>query len=724
MVADYDTDEPETAEAGAGDSRDDESLLRRLRRWERLARNHWSKWREEARLSYDFVAGRQWTSEDKAQLLEQQRQPVTFNRVAPMVDAVAGAEILNRQEVRYLPREEGDVAVNEIITAADEWSRELADTEDEESDSFADVVICGLGWSETRMDYAIDPEGRIVDERIDPLEMWAVPNGSFQRNLGNSRCLVRARYRDKDSLPPAWRKKLPTLTHGASAVDDPTTGWTGPKDDYERPDEPSYKETGVARREVWVRHIQWWDEEPAWRIADPTTGQAATLTRRQLRQVNEMFLRTGMRPPEAVQIQQRKYYQAVLCGSVFLEPKTPIEANAFTFKAITGKRDRNTNTFYGAVRAMIDPQMWGNKFFVQILDILNTAAKGGLMYESSAFANPRKALEDWSNPRAPVEMKDGALSGPSPRVKERQQVVWPQGTAQLMEFVQGVMPQTTGISLELLGLVERDQPGVLEMQRKKAGYAILAVFFDSLRRYRKEKGRVRLFFIQNYISDGRLIRIKGKDSTTRYVPLVKQSDTATYDVIVDEAPMSPNQKEATWAMLQAMMPLLAKLNVPPEIWSIIIEYSPLPSSVSGKINQVIAQQAEKPPPPDPEMVKAQAQLEADKAKMAMQAEQAQQEAAMEQQRQQQDLAFEREKFELDRQSKALDLEVQREKARLDIEGQLAKMDADMQIAGQKVATQAAADEQKLTAQRAADEQAVRAARATATAAPRKEKADV
>src|SRR5262245_34831591 len=152
-------------------------------RWERLARDHWSTWREEARQAYAYVAGDQWSSDDKAALIEQMRQPVTFNRVAPMVDAVTGAEILNRQEVRYLPRELGDVQVNEIITAADEWARELSDTEDEESDAFADLVTCGLGYTDTLMEYHTDPEGRIVDERIDPLEMWPVPNGPFKRNL-------------------------------------------------------------------------------------------------------------------------------------------------------------------------------------------------------------------------------------------------------------------------------------------------------------------------------------------------------------------------------------------------------------------------------------------------------------------------------------------------------------------------------------------------------------
>lgn len=711
-MADIDTDEPETAEAGPSKD-DDESLLERLKRWERLARTHWSKWRDEARTSYDFVAGHQWSAEDKATLLDQMRQPVTFNRIAPMVDAVTGAEILNRQEVRYLPREQGDVQVNELITAADEWSRELADTEDEESDAFRDVVVCGLGWTETRMDYSIDQEGRIVDERIDPLEMWAVPNGAFQPNLGNSRCLIRARYRDKESLPRAWRKSLPT-TSSSNNQDDPASGWTGPKDDYER-EGPNAKET-ENKRQVWIRHIQWWDEEPAWRIADPATGQAATISAKQLAALKKMYAGAGLDQPETVEIQVRKYYQAVLCGSVFLEKEMEIEAKAFTFKCITGKRDRNTNTFYGAVRAMVDPQMWGNKFFVQIMHILNTSAKGGLLYETDSVANPRKLLEDWSKPDAAIEVKRGSLSGPKPLLQERTPAVFPVGTEKMMQVAWDSLPQVSGINMELLGLVERDQPGVLEAQRKKAGYAILAVFFDSLRRYRKEKGRTRLFFIQNYISDGRLIRIKGKDSTMKYVPLVRDPDTATYDVIVDEAPMSPNQREQTWAMLQAMLPLLSKLNVPLAVWTKMLEASPLPSAVSADIIKALNDDAQQPPPPDPEMEKIKAGIEGEKAKLAMQAEADQQKAAMDQQAQQQELAFKREEHELEKQRTILELQAMREKAAAEIEGVYAKLQADIAAAQQKAAVQAQVDQQRLETQRATDEQAVKAARDKAAAA--------
>jgi len=236
----------------------------------------------------------------------------------------------------------------------------------------------------------------------------------------------------------------------------------------------------------------------------------------------------------------------------------------------------------------------------------------------------------------------------------------------MMDFSFNNLPQVSGINLEMLGLVERDQPGVLEQQRKKAGYAILAVFFDSLRRYRKMKGRVRLYFIQHYISDGRLIRIKGKDSTWQYVPLVKQPDTATYDVIVDDAPMSPNQKEMTWQMMQSMMPMLAKLNVPTEVWQIMLEYSPLPSSVSSKINQALTQAAQQPPEPDPEMVKIQAQTQAKQAELQGKAESDQRKAALDQQKAEGEFQLEREKMANELEVEKTKLAVQVEKTRQEL----------------------------------------------------------
>ncbi|WP_230685840.1 hypothetical protein, partial [Streptococcus pneumoniae] len=84
------------------------------------------------------------------------------------------------------------------------------------------------------------------------------------------------------------------------------------------------------------------------------------------------------------------------------------------------------------------------------------------------FENPRKAMEDWAKPDGMIEVKAGALGRGS--IQEREAKAYPQGLDRLLEFAVGSMPQVTGINLELLGLVQKEQAGVLEAQRKQAGY--------------------------------------------------------------------------------------------------------------------------------------------------------------------------------------------------------------------------------------------------------------
>jgi hypothetical protein len=58
---------------------------------------------------------------------------------------------------------------------------------------------------------------------------------------------------------------------------------------------------------------------------------------------------------------------------------------------------------------------------------------------------------------------------------------------------------------------------------------------------------------------------------------------ARFDVIVDETPSSPNQKEATWAALQ---PFVDKL--PPQAMPIVLEASPLPESMAKELGDILA----------------------------------------------------------------------------------------------------------------------------------------
>jgi hypothetical protein len=54
---------------------------------------------------------------------------------------------------------------------------------------FRDLVVCGTGWTETRLDYEDNPEGDPKVDRVDPLEMvW--DGGAKKRNLVANRRLA------------------------------------------------------------------------------------------------------------------------------------------------------------------------------------------------------------------------------------------------------------------------------------------------------------------------------------------------------------------------------------------------------------------------------------------------------------------------------------------------------------------------------------------------------
>lgn len=542
-------------------------------------------WREEARRAFDFVAGWQWSDEDK-QILERQKRPaVTFNRTAPIIKAVCGLEVNNRQGVVFLPRKYGDSGINELYTNTAKWMRDECDAEDEESEAFRDTAICGEGWVESRMEYDDAPEGCFVEERIDPLEM-GVNKGACKANYKDARLMFRVR----DMEPLDAKDMFPGLEEAAIHAkwldDSPATedGGTGFKRDY--PDETRDALKTAAGRLTKVRmiQVQWWERGKIHLVAQ--NGEALQqLSEEDFSKFSERAKAANI-PFQHTSIPRKIYYEAFLGASGFLpdengEVKRVIKSNMFQWRVMTGERDRKKKCFYGLMRDMFDPQMWANKWLSQTMQIMNSNAKGGIMAETDAFVNQRKAEEDWADPTKIVFVKPGAIS--NGKIKDRTAPPLPQGLGDLMQFALSSLRDTTGVNLELLGQADREQAASLEMQRRQSAMTILATLFDSLRRFRKQQGRAMLQFIE-MLPEGTLVRVNEK-GLQKYVPLVKDRDVVKYDVIVDEAPSSPDQKQAVWAMVMQL--LQSGIQLSPETVIQLLKYSPLPESVVAEIEQAM-----------------------------------------------------------------------------------------------------------------------------------------
>lgn len=545
-------------------------------------KQHTDDWREEAIEAYDFVAGRQWTDKEIDQLKKQKRPVVVFNRTKTVIDAVSGNEIGNRRTVRYIPREMGDVKPNEIYTAAGDWFRDRSHADDNETDSFSDMLIVGMGWTETRIDYDCSEEGEPDISRVDPLEMvW--DKTAKKRNLVDAKRVWRFR-----TVPYA---EAEDVVGGEFSVNDINAKWT----EAQSASDYGYKSNNDTDRdgdqdnpEVTIVHVQWMERQSYMEAVDPLTGAKTKFKPDEFAKADarlKQLTGAGLNGTEKAHLVRMQAW----LGHVVLSVSEAPSQKGYSWNCITGFRDRNTNLWFGLVRSMRDPQIWANKWLSQTMHILNTNAKGGLMAEKGAFEDQKQAEASWSDPTKITWLKDGALA--QNRIKEKTAATYPQGFQQLMEYGVSSIRDVTGVSLEMLGMRENDQAASLEYQRRQSGMTILQPLFDSLKFYRQMQGAVMLDFIQMDLSDGRLIRIVGQ-GFQKYVPLLKQSD-AEYDIIVDDAPTSPNQKEMVWQMFMQLLPTMGKV-LPPQFLVQMLKYSPLPSDVVDGLEKMMSQ------PPGPE----------------------------------------------------------------------------------------------------------------------------
>lgn len=590
---------------------DPEALLRRVIGWYKADRDHFQEWRQDAASAFDFVAGHQWSEEDKQILAEQTRPAITFNRIGPFIDAVGGLEINNRQETSYVPRQIGSSGVNDLLTGAAQWARQECDAEDEETEAFKDAIICGVGVIQSRMDYSDDPDGMIVMERKDPLEV--LPDSSSRKqNYADGKRVMLIKdipiddacemFPDEDEfdLDARWaddQAEEARTPHNARIA-------------------PFYRidQAGEIDREtqtVRMVEVEWWQFEPAYRVLDPTSGRFVLLSSEDATRYAFRARVLGV-PVKLIRDKRKKYYKAIF-GAKLLKLMDGPEKGGFSIKFITGKRDNQKGTWYGIVRAMLDPQMWANKWLSQGLHILNTNAKGGYFAETDAFADIDEARDSLAESDSIVEVNPGKLQA----IEPKQAPAFPPQLNTMMEMATQAIPMVSGINMELMGQSTSQAPQVaaLEAGRRAQGMNVLAGMFNAKRRYQKEQGRLLLWMIQNYIADGRLIRIGGPENA-RYVALVHDPGMAEYDVIVDDAPTSTNMKEKVWIALMQMFPMLRGMQIPPQFYVNALKYAPVPESFVKESQAILSQ----PPPPNPGL---QGKDAVDQARAALYAAQAQ-----------------------------------------------------------------------------------------------------
>ena len=302
---------------------------------------HWSKWREDARFWYGFVAGDQWTDEEKSRMEDAEKIAVTFNLIGPVVDAVQGAEIGNRQQAQYYPRTVGDTGISDVLTQGADYVNEGCNGDQEDSEAIWDVLVCGLGWTETRPEVEGD-ELDLIKERVDPLQMLADPSA-------RKRCLEDMRYLKReipmsDDEFDAFKVEIgrPDIEgeDGQRLGDGKRLTVVNPRQRYTHGplgagDEGQGDVTLVCE---W----QWWDYTPvilapAPSASDPNVVALKQHTPDEFAALQQQHVQAGLPPPKSSKSRKKVFYRAFVgLGEILFREQ--LKEGDFRYKCITGKR--------------------------------------------------------------------------------------------------------------------------------------------------------------------------------------------------------------------------------------------------------------------------------------------------------------------------------------------------------------------------------------------------
>lgn len=544
------------------------------------------EWYKEAVEAYNLYHGNQWSKEDISSMQCAGRPHLTFNNIQPFINAISGSEIGNKQIIKYYPREPGDLKADELLTSIADWFRESTMGDEVDTTIFKDSLICGMGWSETTLDYTNNPDGDPCIRRLDPLKMYW-DNSALEDNLKNTKYLFYVNTLPIEDL----QDMFPKASKSEFTVVDTE------EEDLPLKDVGSVIEARYKIKKKFVRYI------------NPLDQSKVDVPKDDFDKFQKEFDNINIDH----QVFTKEVVERAFLGTTkLLEEPSEILSNdsSFGWNAVTAYCDNINKQYYGIIKGMKDAQLCINKFFSETVYNYNAQGKGGFFIEDGALLSPQHFADTINDPTKPTFLNAGGLQKIQNKPLAQVSPVLPS----LLNFAENQMNQVVGVSKEFLGTREVNQPGVLEQQRKQSTLNILSPLFENLKAYRAMQGSDILYLIQNYLADGRLVKIVGPEKA-QYIPLAKEAlANKEYDVIIDDAPLSLNSQERDYNTVMQMLPLFGK-NLTPELLLEVMKLSPLPSDFIEKAQQVIEGQQ-----PDPQQQQQQMQMQ----QAAMQAQQQQQ----------------------------------------------------------------------------------------------------
>lgn len=551
------------------------------------------------RKAIEFYNGDTMSYRDRVQFMDtngaKKSAVVQFNDIQSPVDSVIGFMAQNRRRAVFVARRASTQEQQTYSRAMNDihgYVRENANADQVETDQDADMMINGYGAIETDISYVVGnatrlPGGEIIKCRLNPESVGWDPKATA-KNLLDARWVY---YFDEFDLKDALDLFDKSKRDDFAPPDDgdTETGYVPNPEGgfYDRIREQDAVEwVSKDRERVRVYNHQFFMFETFYRVKNPLflarTPEEALLAQARMDVIaadNEMVGPEGVEtedlfafnPSEEIltlseeqnrlfvaafgpeirpiSFKRKVFYTVVYSGKHAFSVFRSISQQGFSVKFKTGVFNASKKIWVGMVNSMMEPAEYKNKALTELMFTIAANSKGGVLVEEDAVKDIAEFEKKWARTDAVVVMRSGALAQGKLQEKARPAVgTGLEGIIQLSD----ASLQTNGVDPAFVGdISEAQQSGILYKRRIRQVISKMARYFDSLALYQKEDARLCADLIRVWVqnNEGELVRITGENGEASFMMLSEDALAAEYDVDIEEAPQTPEDKEQTAQVL-------------------------------------------------------------------------------------------------------------------------------------------------------------------------------
>ena len=530
--------------------------IKTLLGWTAEAQSSHSEWRRQSWEDFEFRDGKQWTPAAFQALLNKGINPLTINRIFPIVNLIQGHFIRNPKDLIAKGRTKEDNEIAQVMSEAFAMVKDQNKGKELINAAFNDAITTGYGCIEV---------GKNSDPRCEPVlwqrhpwySVWWDPYASPWSDKESCRYMFTAPWKNLDDIIQLFPEKKSEILEKFANL---SAEYYVP-DIYdvgsEIEDHHKYLSSNhwVSSERKRVRPVEMW-------YTKIVKGLFAKMPDSRIIDLDNI-----KQPGEVIQIMQasqelitaavKKTRVATFMSDLLLQDvPSPHAHDQYPFAPFVGYLDRFNHPF-GIPRQIKEQSMEVNKRRSMALSLISNRR---VFIEEDSVKDVNKAYAEANRQDGLIVTRKGRRNGVE--IQELASMASPQ--IDLMNTSEREIREISGANDEALSTDSRLQSGVALEKKQDMTSAITASLFDNAESSQKRLGELTMAMIQNTWTGPKVLRVTDRMSGTEKFMEINKAiyDTnaggitiqnniteGAYDVVVASAPLTDTMREKNMELL-------------------------------------------------------------------------------------------------------------------------------------------------------------------------------